>query len=183
MRSSYLRTMLRAAGGLATAAGVLLGVLEYRSQGRAERAAETLDMIAYWETEGARDAYAALTAGLIDQLSRLSAVESKALAGDDRNARRQMVETIAARVIRQPTNEANFETVIYFFTRLGLCIEADLCDQHSAEVFFSDTLETFVANFQGQIDARRDPSSPQYRAQTYGDAVFDLNRRLSGVAH
>lgn len=181
MNFARLRSIVQVLGGLATAIGVVLGVLEYRNQGQAARAAETLDLIDYWEVQGARQAYAELTSIVLNQRSQLTEAEAAALSGDDREARRRVVELVAARVMRQDGSEENFDTVVYYFTRLALCIEADLCNQDTARVFFTDTLETFVSNFRYEFSTRRDPDTLNFRDSNYADAVLQLNQLLTGA--
>jgi len=65
---------------------------------------------------------------------------------------------------------------VYFFTRLELCIEATLCDEHTAAIFFSDTVDTFMKNFRSAVLERR-RSDPHF-----GSEIRKLQIRLNRSA-
>jgi len=148
------------AGGLiaiATAGSLALATIEYTRQGRAERAAETIRMVDRWEhpETGALQAYQSLRDRFMTTISNLDPDQALAISKQEVGARSDAINVLASRVVRQPGAEREFESVVYFFNRLSLCVDAELCDAKTSAIFFEDTLNTFIANFKGQIKERQ----------------------------
>jgi hypothetical protein len=162
-------------GGLVT---VAVGYFEYREAQSVEKARRTMEQIAYWENGGARTAYRSLSraaeevfAGIPnDQLAKAKADETGKLS---ENLRRN----IAARVLVSDQHaQDDIDEVVYFFSRLGLCIEAKICDRCSANVFFGDTLTSFLEIFRVAIEARSE------MVPGYGAAMLEMDRDMKKVA-
>ncbi|QJF51849.1 DUF4760 domain-containing protein [Roseobacter ponti] len=173
--SLWLRRFLGTGAGIATAAGVVLGVWEYRQRGDLTRARETMDMITVWEQQGARDAYRALSRDLETKIAtELS--EADVLAADQsRRAQRNLYANISRSVLATGDQKQNFEDVVYFFSRLSLCIDAGLCDDRISKVFFGDTFHSFVLVFSTQISAREQVIAG------FDDALVNLERTFARI--
>lgn len=164
-----------ALGGFFSVLGVLaalFGIYEYKQRVEASKASETLAMIDVWETRGARGAYEKLSNAIASGFADVPAADMSAAANDPVLAR-TVSDKVASIVLRDEENAAAFGDVVYFFNRLGLCVEASLCSQKTAEVFFQDTLDTFIDVFGDQINQMRE-SRPRY-----GEAMLELHNETT----
>lgn len=134
--------------GLLVAGG--FGAFEYRDRKQTERAAETLRMIEIWEERGAQKAYFALAQELEQMLIQIPEDQRT----DPENAQR-LRANLPRRAIRAAPPGA-YDEVVYFFTRLSLCIEANLCSAPVAATFFDDSLAGFLDWFSVEIARRRE---------------------------
>lgn len=162
---SYLITTLGALG-------IVFGVYQYLEQLEANRARETLAMIEIWETRGYREEFDALSGDIFaywnnvpEQDLALAKANQRAAANLRKAFYREMIDKSASNVKR-------FERVVYFFNRLGLCIEASLCSADTARVFFGDTIAAFLSNFEPRIAEKRET------LPGYADGVFLLRDEL-----
>ncbi|GAB5461023.1 DUF4760 domain-containing protein [Hoeflea alexandrii] len=137
------------------ALGIVLGVYQYVQQLEANRARETLAMIEIWETRGYREDFDALSRDMVaywdnvpKQDIELAKANQRAAANLRKAFFREMIDKSAA-------NMKRFDRVVYFFNRLGLCIEAQLCSPYTARVFFEDTITAFLSNFEPRIAEKR----------------------------
>ncbi|MAZ17810.1 MAG: hypothetical protein CL535_15955 [Ahrensia sp.] len=152
-----------ALGGFFSVLGVLaalFGIYEYKQRVEASKASETLALIDVWETRGAREAYEKLSNEIASGFAQVPAADMTA-AADDPALARVVSNKVAAIVLRKKENADAFGEVVYFFNRLGLCVEASLCSQKAAEIFFQDTLDTFIDVFGDQISRIRE-NRPRY---------------------
>lgn len=160
-----------ALGGFFSVLGVLaalFGIYEYKQRVEASKASETLALIDVWETRGARAAYERLSNEIASGFAQVPAADMAAAANDPALAR-VVSNKVAAIVLREEENANAFGEVVYFFNRLGLCVEASLCSQKTAEVFFQDTLDTFIDVFGDQI------SQMQESRPRYAEAMLELH--------
>ncbi|MCK5747891.1 hypothetical protein [Oricola sp.] len=164
-----------ALGGFFSVLGVLaalFGIYEYKQRVEASKASETLALIDVWETRGARVAYEKLSSEIASGFAQVPAADMTA-AADDPALARVVSNKVAAIVLRKEENETAFGEVVYFFNRLGLCVEASLCSQKTAEIFFQDTLDTFIDVFGDQISQIRE-SRPRY-----AEAMLELHEETT----
>lgn len=133
---------------MALLVGTFLGAREYVDRKQTSRASETLEMIEVWETRGALDAYSDLNRQLTEMLKDIP--ESEVRNADKDTLR----ENLSRRALRS-SGQDGFERIVYFFTRLSLCVEADLCSAPVASAFFEDTLTDFLDWFGPEIERRR----------------------------
>lgn len=136
------------AGVIAVVVGGIFGAYEYADRKEMQRAAETLRMIEIWETRGAQEAYLALSSSLEAKLRELPQSQTQDLARAD-----ILRDNLARRALRE--HPGAYDQVVYFFTRLSLCIEAALCSEPVARTFFSDSLDGFLSWFESEITRRR----------------------------
>ena len=130
-------------------AGGTFGVVEYLDRKSSARAAETLHMIEVWETRGAGMAFQALSNELVKARKN---VPQGQIADDARRA--ILVDNLTRRAIRN-LPDGHYEKIVQFFTRLSLCIQAELCSEEVAAKFFADTLYGFQEWSVGEINRRR----------------------------
>lgn len=135
--------------------GLLFAVYQYHAAGEAERSKETLALIEIWETRAYSAAFDRLrhkvtefTASVPD--ADLDIARNSVQAAD--NLRRKMY----GQVLANPDARADLDKVVYFFNRLGLCVQANLCSFRTAFIFFKDPLEGFMSNFSNYITARQE---------------------------
>lgn len=148
------------------ALGVVFGVYQYYQQLEANRARETLAMIELWETRGYRDAFVTLRRDMLDYWATVPPADiefakSSPIAAENlRNALfRAVIDTSEEKAGR-------FERIVYFYNRLGLCVQAKLCSASTARIFFDDPLRSFLSNFEARIDAERE-TLPGYASGIY----------------
>lgn len=164
-----------ALGGFLSVVGVLaalFGIFEYKQRVEASKASETLALIDVWETRGAREAFDRLSGEIAAGFADVPAADMAAAAKDPAVAR-VVSDKVATIVLREEKNADAFGEVVYFFNRLGLCVEAALCSRKTAEIFFEDSLDSFLDVFGGRIERLRE-SQPRY-----GEAMLDLHRAVT----
>lgn len=174
--SRWMRKFLGAGAGIIAAAGILLGVWEYKQRGDLAQARETMAMIDIWDQRGARTAYRALSRGLETLIETDVSAADKQAALTNRLAYRNLRANVSRSVLARPEQQQNFEDVVYYFTRLSLCIEAGLCDAHVAKVFFGDTLDSFLAAFLPGVSER------EHLIPGFGQPLRDLQRSFLRVS-
>lgn len=123
-------------------------VFEYFDRKTSMRAAETLRMIEVWELRGAQDSYLAMSAAILKEIEGVSA---SGMTEDDLATMRYNV----VRRILDDTGSGGYDQVMQYFTRLSLCIQAELCSDDVAKTFFLDTLLSFRLWFSGVIFKNR----------------------------
>lgn len=138
-------------GAVAVIVGGLFALFEYWDRQNAARAAQTLQMIEVWETRGAEDAYLALAKILEAQVKGVHPTE---VQNDER--KKMVRDKIAQTALASVGGADSYLAVTQFFTRLSLCIQADLCSEDVAATFFSQTLSGFRSWFGQEIEARRE---------------------------
>ncbi|AJY46830.1 DUF4760 domain-containing protein [Martelella endophytica] len=162
-RWSLLSNVITVLGALS----VVFAVYQYSATIEANRAEKTLEMIVEWRDAGYRADFLSLRQSLMTTIEEMSA--------DGRSAERRRDDIVSRSLARDGVDSA-FDNVIYYFNLLGLCVEANLCSDETARVFFDDTLENFLQFFGPEIIARRDA------LPGYGEGVDCLARafRLEG---
>ncbi|MEM6385395.1 MAG: hypothetical protein AAF718_04070 [Pseudomonadota bacterium] len=166
-----LREALSYAAAVAALAGILLGTFEYFQRKDQVRARHTMDQIEYWDDHGIRAAYRSLS-GRVAEVLAIVPDRELAAASDDPELARKLKARVAERVLQYDDAPEQFDDVIYFFSRLSLCIEARVCDGDAAAVFFEDTLDSFLDTFEGEVRNRSE------RIESYGAAVLSLADRF-----
>lgn len=162
-----VREVLSYFAAFAAICGVVLGILEYQQRQDLNRASNTMAQIEYWDGSGPREAYHALNTEVVAFFARVGerqVAEARTDLGKADNLRRETLRAVMA----MPEASRQLEDVVYFFSRLSLCIEAQLCDRATAKVFFEDTLISFLSIFEPQIHTWADDRPG------YGAAVLQL---------
>lgn len=163
-----VREVLSYMAAFAALCGIGLGILEYYQRKALTRSNNTMEQIAYWDSAGARDAYRALSNEVAAILPNVSDSELAAAAENPKimeKLRKNLVSGVYAANAKAPEHVDN---VVYFFSRLGLCIKAKLCDAKAADIFFEDTLTAFLDVFRNELKRRAEI------VQGYDEAVLEL---------
>lgn len=143
--------MIAALGAL----GVVFGVYQYYQQVEANRARETLAMIEMWETRGYRENFVELRQDMLDYWATVPSADIE-FARTNANAAANLREAFFGSVINASGEKSKrFERIVYFYNRLGLCIQANLCSAGTARIFFADPLNSFLSNFEPRLEAER----------------------------
>lgn len=140
---------------------LVVGVLEYKDQGEAERAKATLALVDKW-SEGPLTAFSVLDDAIskgIDGLTpeavaSLNAGEAPADSGE--GTVELAILKMGARAARDPDVMNALVEVEFFFNRLAVCVEANLCSRHAAKAFFGDTVASLLATYGEAMAMRRD---------------------------
>lgn len=154
------------AGVIALIVGGLFGAYEYADRKEMQRAVETMEMIEIWETRGAQQAYQDLSLTLEHLLSDVPT--------EDRNDPDNAL-TLRANLVRRAMRKHPdaYNKVVYFFTRLSLCVQASLCSEIVSQTFFGDSLESFQTWFAEEKEQRREWTPAHGRELDVLSALFD----------
>lgn len=121
------------------ALGVAFAAYQYFVAQEAARAKETLHMIEIWETRDYDEAFNALRDEVIAFWQTVPE-EDLELAKTSSKAQSNLRKAMEHHVFSSANSQYNFDRMVYFFNRLGLCIEARLCSKHTARIFFRSPL-------------------------------------------
>ncbi|MEO1554875.1 MAG: hypothetical protein AAFS01_00470 [Pseudomonadota bacterium] len=172
-----IREALSYTAALAALAGIGLGIFEYLQRKDLARARQTMQQIEFWDEQaGPRESYRMLSRKVASVFASVPDSEVAAARLDPEGIGVQLREKIVEIVFREDGMEDAFDDVVYFFSRLSLCVEAQLCDETASKVFFEDTLVSFLDTFEVEI-ARQAES-----ATGFGKAVLCLEQRFTGNA-
>lgn len=136
------------AGILIALAGACWVIFEYYSNAADERNRYTFRLIDSWERQNYKAAYSALRDRYTTYLQQLPK-EQRDLAETDETARKNVITKFNASLASDNDPETNnakkeIREVAYFFNKLNLCLDADLCSDESAKIFFNDTVKSFL---------------------------------------
>lgn len=160
-RTSLATKIANAVGvlaGLATVIGVvgaIVAVLEYSGRGEAERAEATLKIVDSWEDDGYKASLENLSVGLASRLSGLPPNELKVLQGMDTAQQAPILASIGDDYIVE-NGAASVDELFYFFTKLTVCVSAELCSVNAVDAFFGEPVRTFWLYFSNYADRQRD---------------------------
>lgn len=129
------------------------GVFEYFDRKSSARAAETLRMIEIWEVRGAQEAYLSLSSAITRE------IEGKDIPDTINAAELATLRDNVARRVLKIHGEEGYNLILQYFTRLSLCVQAQLCSAEVADTFFSDTILGFRSWFSGEIERRKKRST------------------------
>ncbi len=168
-----VREALSYFAAFAAVCGVILGIYEYRQRQALTRADNTMSQIEYWESKnGARASYRALNREILvffkEEVGEKQVQKAMEDARRAANLRRETLKYIMAK----DSAPDHFDNVVYFFSRLSLCVESKLCDEYASKIFFEDTLLSFLSIFGPAIVAEAEARPG------YGEAVFDLKDKF-----
>ena len=150
--------------------GGLIGVVQYTQTVEAKRAEKTLELIDKWTKEGYRAGFLRLRDRTFDVLQNQSGPDSEKVAP---NAGPNLRAYIVREVLGMDGAGDDFEKVVYYFNYLGLCVEADVCSDKAAQVFFDDTLLDFLSFYEGEVDERR------LQMPDYAEGLKSLEKRFA----
>lgn len=171
-RKQLIDLIVRVAEGMAgisAAFGVTIAALQYLDAQQSERASRTIELIDRWESPvfGALHSYRRLGE---DFQAAFDAQGGEGLANLSTEA---AMDHLRRAALMRPSAVHDFDQVVYFFTRLSLCVEAEVCDSRTAKSFFEDTLTSFLENFGPAITER------QSLDKHFGEALFSLQARMA----
>lgn len=138
--------------GMTTA---VIAVLEYTGRGEAERAAASLSLVESWEDDGYRADFAAISNDLGRAISTMSAEET--LAIDQSTEEDKALATMSlgdAYLARNGVERV--DNLFYFFTKLSVCVRANLCSRHAIDAFFGEPISTFWSYFSSYVTRQRE---------------------------
>ncbi|MEM9970713.1 MAG: hypothetical protein AAF762_06400 [Pseudomonadota bacterium] len=140
-------------------AGLTLAYFELALRREAAQAEATLALLDVWEgaPQGSTrylDAFRALDALVAARLSEVPQADLDA-ARVDETMRAALYARATQEVMADPEAQRAFEEVVYFFQRLAICVEADLCDRRATLAFFEGPMRSFSLTFAAPIAERR----------------------------
>ena len=151
-----LFTVLAVLGGIA---GLILAYFELAQRREAARAEATLSLLDVWEskTQGSTSylgAFRMLDARVTARLDDVPKADLNAARADD-TMRAALYARATREVMADPEAQRAFEDVVYFFQRLAICVEANLCDRGATLAFFEGPMRSFSLTFAAPIAERR----------------------------
>ncbi|MGR3271788.1 hypothetical protein DU478_05380 [Thalassococcus profundi] len=151
-----LFTVLAVLGGLI---GLILAYFELAQRREAARAEATLALLDVWEgaTQGGThylNAFRALDARVKANLDEVPQADLDAARADD-TMRAALYARVTREVMDDPEAQRAFEDVVYFFQRLAICVETNLCDREATLAFFGGPMRSFSLTFSAPIANRR----------------------------
>lgn len=151
---SGIQGLVAVLGAILAISGILWGIIEYRGKLEADRARETLDLLDVWETRGYLEHYRSLDERVQAVLATVPSADIAA-AETDPALRAVLYSKTARTVLRSAEARKEFEALIYFFERMQICVDADLCAAKATYLFFEDTVASFVKVFLEPLETFR----------------------------
>ena len=128
--------------GLAALVGVItlciaggFTIYELKVHAAASRAKETLHLVEVWETGGFRKSYQSLQGRVALELSKLPEGVKREVSERPRKDS-AVYREISNSILSSEGGRAEFEDLFYFFQRVDVCAQANLCSKEANEIFF-----------------------------------------------
>ncbi len=157
---------------LSVLVGGFWAVFEYTQRVEAGKARETMTLIEIWDTRGARQDYQLLVSEISVLLKNIEAQAANSDLSPEEK-KEKVLEKIRTRLLRDEGAVDQIENLVQFFSRLALCVQADLCSDRVAEVFFKDTISSFLVYFEPFLVEQQSSRSG------YGQSVMVLNESFA----
>ncbi|MAM10258.1 MAG: hypothetical protein CML23_07290 [Rhizobiaceae bacterium] len=170
-----LAGVVAAIGLMVAVPSFLFGIAQYSWHLEGERARETLEMIDLWEVRGYQDTFSHFTEDVEELLAEIPTDELQMAAQSERAANNIRLK-IAEALLSKGENEEHFDKLLFFFNRLGLCVQAKLCSIRTAETFYSGTLNNFVDFFMPYILSKQDSLDGYAEPTLWLEAQFGKRR-------
>ncbi len=119
----------------------------------AKRAEKTIEYISFWEKEGPQKSYRYLEDNWAEFLKAVPP-DQRAIADVNPDAKDKLLDHFYADSSDEEPWRLAVGTTAYFFNRLGLCVQAKLCSDKVAKVFFGDILRPYIVVFGPYIKGR-----------------------------
>lgn len=140
------------------AAGVILTLLQYREHLETQRVKFSYEHVREWETGGYQAAFENLSQEIRTAEAYAVSVVPEDLEPDARaRAQLNVVQNRLADASDAPLG-AQMDSLFYFFDKLSVCVDRNLCDADLLEAFFKDNLtrmwiysSSFVAKREEEI--------------------------------
>lgn len=151
-----LFTVLAVLGGIF---GLIIAYVELGQRREAAQAEATLALLDVWEgsTQGSTNylnAFRALDTRLAARLNEVPQADLDAARADD-TMRAALYARAARQILADAEAQRGFEDIVYFFQRLAICVELDLCDRKATLAFFEGPMRSFSVTFAAPIAERR----------------------------
>lgn len=149
--------------------GAVFSVVQFLQARQESRVARTLQLVELWERPEYQTAQTAIK-------RRLAALNEQAAGMVTDKTTEAELNVIAAILGNQAMTaeggtmplaefQEQFDRVVYFLSRVGSCVEGNLCDRKVADEFFLDYARSFWRYFGDYIEAERTRGSPKLAAQ------------------
>ncbi|SLN21696.1 hypothetical protein ROA7450_00784 [Roseovarius albus] len=160
---NFLRNAVRAEGKPITlifvATGLVITLVQYREHLETKRIKTSYEHVQEWEEEGYKAAF-----DVLSNTIRKAEAASVSVLPDDLDA--EAYEAAKLNVVQRELANASegelgaeIDKLIYFFDKLSVCVDRNLCDEDLLSVFFRDNLtrmwiysSSFVAKRRQEID-------------------------------
>lgn len=141
-----IQGLLAVVGAALAVGGIIWGVHEFRGKLEADRARETLNLLEVWETQGYLNNYRSLEKRIQEVLQQVPSQDITAAEKDSRMLSK-LYEKVSNSVLGESGAQEEFEDLVYFFERLQICVDANLCSPKATNLFFEDTMASFALVF------------------------------------
>lgn len=168
--------------------GLLWGFYEYVQRREEGRVGQTLALVQLWEKEGYKASFDKIEGAIADRIDGMDDALKDALATasekERADARGRIATNVAQQTIGGQAGEVHVDTILYFFTRLAICVESQLCSSGAAHLYFGDMTSSFWCYFQPYVESRRESGSVRYGSEleryVQQSAVEHTERALTG---
>ncbi|MHA7876352.1 hypothetical protein [Roseivivax sp.] len=152
-----LFTVFAVLGGIA---GLIVAYFELAQRRDAAQAEATLALLDVWEganNGGTRylDAFRLLDNRVAARLDEVPRADLEAARADE-TMRAALYARATRELMADHEVQRAFEDVVYFFQRLAICVETDLCDRRATLAFFEGPMRSFRLTFAAPISERRE---------------------------
>jgi hypothetical protein len=157
-------SFLAAAANVATAAGIIFAVVQYRGQAEATRTQQSLEYIEKWEDGGYLNDYEMLQSKLTEILNGLTLAERKFVDSAPASGKRTANANVGRATVGA-IGEKGQETVdklFYFFNKIAICVNYSLCSKSATDVFFREAVESFWIYFGWYAEEKRRTGYPTF---------------------
>ena len=144
-----------------TTAGIIIAAIgagwvlfEYYNNAADERNRYTFRLIDSWERQEYKKSYwdlRELYTGFLAQLPK----ERIERAETDERTREDVIAKFNASLESDNEARRKIRDVAYFFNKLNLGLDADLCSDETATIFFNDTVKSFLEVFRPHLEANQ----------------------------
>ncbi len=131
--------------------GAIIAFSEYRGKLQADRVAAAYDHIEQWEREGYKSALEEVTETILN--ARAEAAEKLPELGDGFDAQTAVSSYETNRLWQE--RETEIRKLIYFFDKMAICAEREVCDADLLQSFFGENVVRFWGFVEGYVAAER----------------------------
>jgi len=141
-------------GLLAVLITAVVGLYQLNARSEAARAEATLKLLDAWEERGFLADFRTLDGKVRVKLAQVPDSDIAA-AREDPVIQARLYERVSGEVLQEPEAMNQFETIVYFFQRVDICVQAGLCAKDPTAQFFEKPMQDFARVFAAEITARR----------------------------
>lgn len=134
---------------------IIFAFYQYLAQIEASKADRTIALVDLWTGGEVHNAYMKLDDGVSKLMDAMTEQERSDVAKSTDDQRKALRLQLGVKAAADPEVTAALVEVEFFFNRLAVCVEANLCSQAVVRTFFADTLTDLMGSYGQAIKDRR----------------------------